>query len=905
MRKDQYVSIPYASLKMGQQLGRGVFGKVFKGQYQFADVAIKELILEKLSTDSLEELQEASIMSKLLHPNVVQFYGACMERGHYAIVMEYVGKGSLYNILHSDTEIPWAMQVCLSIDMGAGLVYLHNNNILHRDLKSLNVLVTDNNRAKLTDFGLSKIKHETNSTTKQSTSFVGSILWMAPELFEPEVKYEKSADVYSYGMTMYELATRKLPFANASSTAVVPTWIAKGYRDKISAETPQPFSALIAKCWAQRAEDRPTAVHAVEELQRMSSNELASTQQFSDKVTSTSETSTTTSDYFDNLASFSITPPKTQQPAIQKPTIPANSPVAFMPPPKPQPIAAIAEPQTAHEQITKQANVIANQVNTQDVVALLKWVAEGHLEETEKLLKKNPELTLAQGDIKDLSDRVFANITAFQLAVWYLDSEMWELILKYLDKNQAALQLFALENNRKDISNKHGTHFNFDSLLKAYQIYIKDYQKWDDKEREEHWWCKKIGGEQCVAPAWYIYAFCEEGQDKAWPTTDVTKAVVRDYAKAFVLKWRTKIYDKGVAGDTFAWCRGSMAQAGSDELLWWIGQLGFGSSSVRGVHDFGFTKLLKSKHQEQLNKLKASLHGIPANSSVVFIPPPKSQPAAAIAEPQTAHEQITKQAKALANQLNEDVAALLKWVVKGHLVEAEKLLQKNPKLALAQGDVKDPADRVFTNITAFQYAVWALDGEMWHVILKYIDETQASLQLFALENNRKDISDKHGTHFNFDPLLKEYQTYLDNHRKWDDKQCEEHWCKKVGGEQCKVPAWYIYAFCEEGKDKAWPTQDVTKTVVRDYAKAFVPKWCTKIYNSGVTGEKFAWSRGTYDDVTFSEGHWMLDWRLDPRHDRECTQLLKSKQQEQLSKLKASLHGLLNIEKLVNARELKH
>ena len=105
------------------------------------------------------------------------------------------------------------------MDIGAGLQYLHDKAIVHRDLKSLNVLLDGNLRAQLTDFGLAQVKIETKTKTAQPEKSVGTRPWMAPELFGLRPKYSFESDIYAYGMTLWEIAARKIPYAGVEDVA--------------------------------------------------------------------------------------------------------------------------------------------------------------------------------------------------------------------------------------------------------------------------------------------------------------------------------------------------------------------------------------------------------------------------------------------------------------------------------------------------------------------------------------------------------------------------------------------------------------------------------------------------------------------------------------------------------------
>ncbi len=257
--------INFADLKIDKELGRGGFGVVHQGTWRFNPVAIKQLLVANPTADSLEEFKaETQIMAKLRSPNIVQFYGACLGNPQYCIVMEYMPKGSLFNVLHSKENLAWETRYRLITEIACGVAFLHAENIFHRDLKSLNVLLDENSHAKLTDFGLSKIKNETKTTTKGGSA--GTPAWMAPELFERKAIYTQKSDVYSLGITFWEVAARKIPFADAHNPSVIPTWVMRGDREDIPKDCPPKLASLIKFCWDGDQAKRPTAARVVEFL---------------------------------------------------------------------------------------------------------------------------------------------------------------------------------------------------------------------------------------------------------------------------------------------------------------------------------------------------------------------------------------------------------------------------------------------------------------------------------------------------------------------------------------------------------------------------------------------------------------------------------------------------------------
>ena len=260
----------YEDIQFGSMLGEGGFGVVYRGKWSHIDVAVKQLKVARLSEKALTEFRtEAELHGALRHANVVQLYAVCLEAAKYCMVMELMSNGSLFNVLHNGRELPWSLRLSIAKDIAVGLNYLHSRGILHRDLKSLNVLLDDRMRAKLSDFGLSTLKSESSSTTTaaKGKSAVGTVQWMAPELFKRGTKKSELSDIYALGMTLWELASREIPFKDGDGNeAVIIKWITDGEQEKIPEDTPKPFAALIARCWAQRAEDRPLTPAIIAEL---------------------------------------------------------------------------------------------------------------------------------------------------------------------------------------------------------------------------------------------------------------------------------------------------------------------------------------------------------------------------------------------------------------------------------------------------------------------------------------------------------------------------------------------------------------------------------------------------------------------------------------------------------------
>lgn len=267
--------ITYTKLTFYEELGRGGYGVVFRGEYQHAPVAIKQLLLGRLTEDSYREFTaETAIWKKLHHPNIVQLYGISVDNpGHCSMVMELMPQGSLYSVLHNGKSLPWMLRFRIARDIAIGLECLHDQDIVHRDLKSLNVLLAGDMTAKLTDFGLAKVRTATASTTTGADQSAGTTRWIAPELLEWEAQPTKASDIYSCGMVFWEIASREIPYKNALNNAVVVSWIEKGKQETMPKDTPESYARLIRGCWEKDVKKRPIAAQLAEELKKITQAE--------------------------------------------------------------------------------------------------------------------------------------------------------------------------------------------------------------------------------------------------------------------------------------------------------------------------------------------------------------------------------------------------------------------------------------------------------------------------------------------------------------------------------------------------------------------------------------------------------------------------------------------------------
>ena len=255
----------------GQALGEGAFGTVVRASWMGIDVAVKMLKAADFPPEMLQMFEaEAALHAGLRHLHIVSVYCFVTDHKPPCVVMELLDR-SLFALLRSREALPWPERERIAREISAGLLYLHKHDILHRDLKSPNVLLTGAKLAKLSDFGLSKIKSEVKTsltvagTSKPQT--VGTIPFMAPELFKRKPEYSRASDMYAYAHTLWELASRTTPFKDAPDAQLIIRWVGEGEREEVPEDAPVHFRAVIETCWDQVPAKRLTIEAALKALE--------------------------------------------------------------------------------------------------------------------------------------------------------------------------------------------------------------------------------------------------------------------------------------------------------------------------------------------------------------------------------------------------------------------------------------------------------------------------------------------------------------------------------------------------------------------------------------------------------------------------------------------------------------
>ncbi|KAM6592955.1 hypothetical protein CsatA_000658 [Cannabis sativa] len=262
------LDIPWSELVIKEKIGAGSFGTVHRADWHGSDVAVKILMEQDFHPERFNEfLREVAIMKHLRHPNIVLFMGAVTQPPNLSIVTEYLSRGSLYRLLHKSGArevLDERRRLSMAYDVAKGMNYLHRRNppIVHRDLKSPNLLVDKKYTVKVCDFGLSRLKANTFLSSK---SAAGTPEWMAPEVLRDEPSNEKS-DVYSFGIILWELATLQQPWTNLNAAQVVAAVGFRGKRLEIPRDLKPQIASLIEACWANEPWKRPSFASIMDSL---------------------------------------------------------------------------------------------------------------------------------------------------------------------------------------------------------------------------------------------------------------------------------------------------------------------------------------------------------------------------------------------------------------------------------------------------------------------------------------------------------------------------------------------------------------------------------------------------------------------------------------------------------------
>ncbi|XP_021718944.1 serine/threonine-protein kinase HT1-like [Chenopodium quinoa] len=252
-------SADMSQLYIGNKFASGRHSRIYRGIYKQKDVAIKLISQPEEDPDLATKIEqefasEVSLLFGLNHPNIITFFAACKKPPVFCIITEYMAGGSLRKYLHHQQpySVPLDLVLKLALDIARGMQFLHSQGILHRDLKSENLLLGNDMCVKVADFGISCLETQTGS----AKGFTGTYRWMAPEMIR-EKHHTKKVDVYSFGIVLWEILTALTPFDDMTPEQAAFAVCQKKARPPIPAECPTALSRLMKRCWSSKPYKRP------------------------------------------------------------------------------------------------------------------------------------------------------------------------------------------------------------------------------------------------------------------------------------------------------------------------------------------------------------------------------------------------------------------------------------------------------------------------------------------------------------------------------------------------------------------------------------------------------------------------------------------------------------------------
>lgn len=299
--------IDRADLELGEGLGTGSTSEVYRGSWHGTDVAAKVLLHQNMQQDARwasRFRRELDVLLELRHPNLVLFMGATTLSRPLTMVSELCEGGTLFQLLHNQPSLrlSWAQRLKAVVDTAKGMNFLHRRRVVHRDLKSLNLLLAskvssseDLPWVKISDFGLSRhlpahaqvaadasgggvvgsrCSFPAEFCASMMTGGLGTCLWMAPEVLSGSICYNEKVDVYSYGIVLFEILCRRVPFdgSGLQEPIAVAVAVSAGRRPDtrcVPADCPLELRKAMECCWVQEPERRPPFDQILEKLKNV------------------------------------------------------------------------------------------------------------------------------------------------------------------------------------------------------------------------------------------------------------------------------------------------------------------------------------------------------------------------------------------------------------------------------------------------------------------------------------------------------------------------------------------------------------------------------------------------------------------------------------------------------------
>lgn len=263
--------IDHSAISLGKTIGHSSFGMVNESRLNGTKVAVKTIKREGKLDDKGDELEafkkEAELNCQLRHPNIVLFMGISIQPTEVCIVTELMARGNVHDLLVSPVrgkmvKLSWSRRLQWAIDTAQGMAYLHSLNpiMIHRDLKTTNLLVDRGMNVKICDFGLSRYQAD-----DKIMSAVGTVQFAAPEVLRHEM-YTEKADLFSFGTVLWELFARRTIFEGMPQLSVYKS-VVDGEMPEVGEKCDKRYAKLVRDCWRLDGNKRPSFRECLDFLQ--------------------------------------------------------------------------------------------------------------------------------------------------------------------------------------------------------------------------------------------------------------------------------------------------------------------------------------------------------------------------------------------------------------------------------------------------------------------------------------------------------------------------------------------------------------------------------------------------------------------------------------------------------------
>lgn len=263
--------IDRTAITIGKTIGHSSFGSVCEGRLNGTKVAVKTI--KRMGKGGNEDdamiAKESEFNCRLRHPNIILFMGISLTPSEVCIVTELMARGNVRDLLvpspgSRTVKLDLGLRLQWAVDTAQGMAYLHTLSppMIHRDLKTTNLLVDRGMNVKICDFGMSRVQAEDKIMTA-----VGTVQFAAPEVLKHE-RYSEKVDLFSFGTVMWELYTRKAVFDKLPQLSVFQSVIS-GNMPGVDNECHPTYKEVMQKCWSLKPSDRPSFQEVIEQLSEL------------------------------------------------------------------------------------------------------------------------------------------------------------------------------------------------------------------------------------------------------------------------------------------------------------------------------------------------------------------------------------------------------------------------------------------------------------------------------------------------------------------------------------------------------------------------------------------------------------------------------------------------------------